>query len=109
MKKALALLMALLLVLLTVPAMADAPKLEALFAGTPIDVPFDHVGTHCINIDYNGSPYNIVTCGTMTARSFTMLPQLARRVIMSGILTLMVLDSILKRGRQLAAGLVLPL
>lgn len=60
MKKALALLMALLLVLLTVPAMADAPKLEPLFAGTPIDVPFDHVGTHCINIDYNGSPYNIV-------------------------------------------------
>lgn len=59
MKKTLALLMALLLVLLTVPAMADVPTLEALFAGTPIDVPFDYDGTHHIDMKYNDSAYDV--------------------------------------------------
>lgn len=59
MKKTLALLLALMLVLMAVPAMAAAPAFDPLFAGTPIDVPFDYDGTEIINIDYNGSTYNV--------------------------------------------------
>lgn len=59
MKKTLAFLMALLLVLLTVPAMAAAPAFDALFASEPLDVPFSHTGTKFVDIGYNGSVYDI--------------------------------------------------
>ncbi len=58
MKKLVSLLLALGLLLACVPALAEAPALDLLFADTPMDIPYGE-SEHAININYGGSIYDV--------------------------------------------------